>query len=109
MSDVKPLRDSKGFWLPGQRGGGGRARGSLNKTTKNVKQAIESVFEGLGGTDEFLRWAQENKGIFYERIFIRLLPLHLKADIAPVDIAELLAKARQRAGNVIDVSRTDDD
>lgn len=109
MAEVKPLRDAKGLWVAGQRGGGGRAKGSMNHTTRSVKAAIESVFEGLGGTDEFLRWAQENKGLFYEKIYIRLLPLHLKAEVSQVDITDVLVRARQRAGVVIDADRTDDD
>ena len=53
--------------------GPGRPKGGQNKTTLEVKKAIEFVFVGLGGKMAFLRWGREHPSIFYEHIFTKLV------------------------------------
>lgn len=58
----------------------GRKRGSPDKVTHNAKQAIESVFNGLGGWEGMLAWAKvpENTGLFYTQIYTKLIPKDLR-------------------------------
>ncbi len=73
--------------------GKGRPKGSPNKTTREAKDAIAMVAEGLGGPDRMLAWAQEdpqNERIFWQAIYPKLLPLTLSGDQNnPVRIQEV--------------------
>ena len=71
--------------------GKGRARGSLNKTTVVMKEAILSVYADLqaigrgeeregGAHAHYLHWAQENPTEFYKQA-ARLLPLQVHAEV----------------------------
>jgi hypothetical protein len=62
---------------------GGRAKGTPNKITQTVKQAIEAAAEGLGGTARLIAWANEdpaNERIFWGNIYPKLLPLQLTGE-----------------------------
>ena len=62
---------------------GGRVAGTPNKTTQAAKDAIAMVADGLGGPSRMLEWAQEdpkNEGIFWERIYPKLLPLQISGE-----------------------------
>jgi serine/threonine protein phosphatase PrpC len=39
-----------------------------------VKQTIMAVFDGLGGWEAMLTWAQKNQDLFYGTIYPKLLP-----------------------------------
>jgi hypothetical protein len=59
---------------------GGRQKGTPNKTTASAKAAIEQVFDGLGGSDALLAWAEEsdeNKRAFYVQVWPKVLPLQV--------------------------------
>lgn len=63
---------------------GGRQKGTGNAITVTMKQQLEGVFDRLGGVDGLLRWAQKdpaNLETFYSRMWIRLLPKDIKAEI----------------------------
>jgi len=67
--------------------GKGRPRGSLNKTTRAAREAIDEVFEGLGGVQGMLDWARTNthtKTLFYSSIYPKMLPLkvHKNLDVS---------------------------
>ena len=95
MSEAK--RDAKGLFLPGTpKISPGRAKGTLNKSTLEIKQAIEQVFEGMGGIDALLKWAVENQSVFYTQIWCKLLPASLKVDANVGDFTGILEQARQR-------------
>lgn len=53
--------------------GKGRPKGSLNKTTKSVKEALVAAFEKRGGVDSLVKWAKENETEFY-KLWGRLAP-----------------------------------
>lgn len=55
---------------------GGRPKGGLNKTTRNVKQALERAFERLGGVRSLVAWGRENPTEFY-KLWAKLLPKDL--------------------------------
>lgn len=54
--------------------GSGRKVGEPNKVSGTAKENMQAVFEGLGGVDWMLRWAQQNETEF-ARLYARLVPL----------------------------------
>jgi len=45
--------------------GGGRPKGSKNKTTVAIKDCLQKVYDGLGGPEAMLEWAKLNQTDFY--------------------------------------------
>ena len=63
--------------------GKGRPKGSLNKTTQSVKEAIELAAAGLGGALRLQEWAASdpaNERVFWGQIYPKLLPLQVQGD-----------------------------
>lgn len=52
---------------------GGRRPGSINKTTANVKAALEDAFDKLGGVPSLVQWAEGDPGEFY-KLWSKLVP-----------------------------------
>jgi hypothetical protein len=52
---------------------GGRLPGVSNKFTGAFREAVQIVYNGLGGHTAFLRWAEKNRTEYY-RIAARLIP-----------------------------------
>ncbi|GAA0809519.1 hypothetical protein [Cupriavidus gilardii] len=72
----------------GKREGAGRPKGTPNKLTKDVREAILQVAEGLGGPEGMLRWAQTNEvneRIFWSQIYPKVLPKEVKAELTGED------------------------
>ena len=61
---------------PGERRGG-RKKGSLNKTTVEVKTALQEAFAKLGGVKSLVKWGEENPTDFY-KIWSKLIPTEIK-------------------------------
>lgn len=62
---------------------GGRKKGTPNKTTRTVKEAIQMAADQLGGVDRLVLWAKEdpaNERAFWTQIYTKLLPLEVKAE-----------------------------
>lgn len=62
---------------------GGRQKGTPNKVTTDVKAAIESVANGLGGAQGMLEWAKSdpvNERIFWSQIYPKVLPKEIRAE-----------------------------
>ena len=76
--------------------GSGRKKGTLNKTDQAVKDIITETFDRLGGIPALLQWAQENPEAFYTRVWGKLIPTNLQAEINVNDFTPLLEKARAR-------------
>ena len=66
----------------------GRPKGSLNKSTKAVKEALEEAFEGLGGVDGFIKWAFTDRTAFYKE-WAKMLPKDINVN-ATITLGELL-------------------
>lgn len=65
------------------RTGAGRPKGSKNKTTLQVKEAISFAAEGLGGAERLVAWAKEdpqNERVFWAQIYPKLLPLEISGN-----------------------------
>lgn len=58
----------------------GRTKGTPNKTTVAVKEAMLLAFEGLGGVPALIEWAKVNPTEFY-KLYSKLLPLQVNADL----------------------------
>ena len=58
--------------------GHGRNKGSLNKTTIEVKKALSLAFEGIGGVPALIKWAKDNQTDFY-KLYAKMLPPHKDA------------------------------
>jgi hypothetical protein len=77
MSDSKVEGNTKK--LP-PNAGKGRPKGSANKTTQAVKDAIAQAADELGGAARLVAWAQEepqNERAFWTSIYPKLLPLQV--------------------------------
>ncbi|MEM5315559.1 hypothetical protein [Paraburkholderia sp. JHI869] len=62
---------------------GGRKKGTPNKATRTVKDAIALAAEKLGGVDRLVAWAKEdplNERVFWGTIYPKLLPLQVAGD-----------------------------
>lgn len=63
---------------------GGRQKGTPNKTTRNVKEALAQAFEELGGIPSLVMWGKENPDEFY-KLWVKLLPTEVKAELTGKD------------------------
>ena len=69
---------------PGERRGG-RQKGTPNKISLSVKQAILDTFTALGGVEHMRAWAEEHPPDFY-KIAARLIPTEITGmDGGPVE------------------------
>ena len=98
---------------------GGRLKGTPNKMTGAVREAIEKAFDGMGGVDALTAWAKEHPTEFYSRIWPKLLPLQIagdadkpaaftiqwasEANLAREILARHLAEIRDRSGGPDDL------
>jgi hypothetical protein len=55
---------------------GGRQQGTPNRITTAFKQAVQIVYDEIGGHQAFAAWARENQTDFY-RIASRLIPTEI--------------------------------
>ena len=62
---------------------GGRKKGTPNKTTAAVKQALLTAFDELGGVPFLVSWGKENPTEFL-KLWVKVLPVEVKnADDQP--------------------------
>jgi len=65
----------------GRKTGGGSRKGRPNKTTADVKEAIEHAFNALGGPSDLASWAKDNRDKFYTLMLTRLLPKDINTTV----------------------------
>lgn len=65
---------------PGVKKTGGRTKGTPNKITTSVKEALEYAFAGMGGAPALLNWAKQNEADFF-RLWIKMLPAEHKVTL----------------------------
>lgn len=56
----------------------GRKKGSPNKRSASVMEALTEAFEGMGGWETLMKWGQNNPKDFYP-LWIKLLPSKIEA------------------------------
>ncbi|MDY0012842.1 MAG: hypothetical protein RBS40_08130 [Rhodocyclaceae bacterium] len=59
---------------------GGRKKGTPNKATASVKQALAEAFQGIGGVPSLIKWAQEEPTEFY-KLWSKTLPQEIKQEV----------------------------
>lgn len=74
--------------------GKGRIKGTPNKLTKGAKEAIQEAFKGLGGVAALQRWAKDNPESFYTKVWVRILPQDINANVTARNMTD--EEARQR-------------
>lgn len=60
---------------------GGRQKGTPNKATAAVKDALTEAFGELGGVPSLVTWGRDQPGEFY-KLWVKMLPQEIKADVA---------------------------
>jgi len=69
------------------RAGMGRPKGSVNKKTAQVKEALQAVYTKKGGDTALLAWAKENETEFY-KLWGRMLPQEVSGpEGGPIELA----------------------
>lgn len=68
----------------GKRDGAGRKKGSQNRFTSAIKDAVLETFEKLGGVKHMVKWAEKNQTDFY-KIAAKLIPQQINADVSHFD------------------------
>ena len=82
---------------PGQKKTGGRKKGSLNKTTAEVKQLLLDSLTEVGGTKFFVKLAREHPSV-YASLIGRLIPRDVVAQVKGTDdLMNAIYAARERA------------
>jgi hypothetical protein len=73
---------------------GGRKKGTPNKLTVSVKEALSDAFDELGGIKSLVRWGQENPDDFY-KLWVKLLPNEIKAEITGADGGAIITRVER--------------
>lgn len=74
---------------------GGRQKGTPNKVTQSVKEALEETFERLGGVAVLAEWARDNQTEFY-RLWSKILPREIAAKVEHrMTLEELVCSANR--------------
>lgn len=60
--------------------GPGRPKGSPNKSTLAVKEALIAAFDGMGGVNALQTWAMANETEFY-KLWVKMLPQDVNANL----------------------------
>lgn len=88
---------------------GGRKKGTPNKATVAVKEALVSAFNDLGGVDALTRWGIDNQTEFY-KLWSKILPQEIRSDVTlrkPItemtddELNEELAEYERTAGTLL--------
>ena len=73
----------------GKREGAGRKKGSTNKTTTEVKEAILQAFDKLGGVEYLVEVGKDNPQVFLS-ILAKVLPKEVVAEVTHKSHEEML-------------------
>ncbi len=58
---------------------GGRTKGTPNKSTTRVKNALLQAFDELGGVPSLVEWGRGNPDDFY-KLWVKVLPVQVNED-----------------------------
>lgn len=67
---------------------GGRKKGTPNKSTVSVKEALQAAFDGMGGMAALKAWGEQEPTEFY-KIWSKMLPQEVKSEISGKDGAPI--------------------
>ena len=71
------------------RAGMGRPKGSPNKITKTIREALEAAFHEAGAEEYLLRQAEANPQAFMT-LLAKLLPAQIQAEVSTADASSVL-------------------
>lgn len=77
---------------------GGRQKGSPNKVTASISQALTDAFDNLGGVPSLVKWGEANRGEFY-KLWSKLVPRDVKVGGeggGPVQVVVRIAREGRR-------------
>jgi hypothetical protein len=81
---------------------GGRVKGTPNKATTKIKEAVMAAFDKVGGVKYLIKIANDDPGVFCN-LLAKILPTEIKAEITVNETLSVrLEQARLRAINTID-------
>lgn len=87
----------RGGAKPGERRGG-RKKGTPNKKSAEVKEALQLAFIGIGGVPTLQRWADQNKTEFF-KLWGKLLPLQISTPEGESLLVKVIDLSRGPNGN----------
>jgi hypothetical protein len=61
--------------------GSGRKKGTPNKSTVAVKEALQAAFDGIGGVGHLTKFAKASPEEFY-KLWVKMLPQEVKNTVA---------------------------
>ncbi len=76
---------------PAQPKTGGRTKGTPNKTTASVKEAIAAAFDEVGGKDYLVQVARSEPKVFCT-LLGKLLPSHVRAEFEGEGIPTVIVR-----------------
>ena len=75
----------------------GRVKGTKNKRTVEVAEALQAAFDGIGGVEALIKYGQRDTEGFY-KLWVKMLPQQIKADISMnAPLIEIIQEGRRRA------------
>jgi hypothetical protein len=84
---------------------GGRKKGTQNRHTIVVKDAVLETLANLGGAEGMTRWARRNRTQFY-RIAARLIPQEMRAEITGASGGPIVTEHEHNHSGAVNVSVT---
>lgn len=72
---------------------GGRQKGTPNKATLTVKQALNEAFDRMGGVDALVEWGESNRDEFY-KLWVKLLPTQVNDSVEVIDKSKTIRITR---------------
>jgi hypothetical protein len=76
-----------------------KAKGTPNKNTVLIAEAMQYAFKGIGGAPALTEWARAHRSEFYA-MYAKMLPNQTKIDLSiTVGLSERLERAKQRLGD----------
>jgi hypothetical protein len=80
-----------------KKGNPGRRKGSKDKRTVAVAEALQAAFDGIGGVEALINYGKRDTEGFY-KLWVKMLPQSIKADITMnAPLIEIIQEGRRRA------------
>jgi len=93
----QPSKKRDNNYKKGRKKTGGRVAGTENVTTTECKAVLMRCFTDIGGYKRFLEWVQstdERLDAFYKQMWMRLLPMNIRAEDGSNKIYKSLEEVR---------------
>lgn len=92
-SETSPAKKATQF----KAGNKGKQKGTKNKRTVEVAEALQAAFDGIGGVEALINYGKSDTDGFY-KLWVKMLPQSIKADISMnAPLIEIIQDGRRRA------------